>query len=189
MSKLRLGLDLDGVLYRWTDTARYLLQEHWAVDPGESQYFDWIKDNVPAHAWEWLWREGITEHGLFRYGSLYKGSREFLSRMTQYCDNVIITSRPASAALDTMDWLSYQRIPTSEVHIIGARQKKSTVEPKCDIYIDDATHNALDILENTEAPIIVPDRPYNQDLPSNPRVIRTKSWQQVEEALVNYYYA
>lgn len=165
--KLRLGQDLDGVIYRWSDTARYLLNEHRKEDPGESQNYDWIKNHITKESWDWLWSQGVRDHGLFRYGSLYKGTREFLQQMEPLCDIVIITSRPSSAVRDTMDWLAYQKLPISEVHIVGPEQKKSSITPQCDVYIDDAAHNCQDLIENTKGLVIMPDRPWNQGYSSD----------------------
>lgn len=189
MRKLRLGQDIDGVLYRWSDTARYLLKTHWDVDVEESTYYDYIKDHVSPEAWKWLWNEGVKNHGLFRYGSLYKGAREFLDRIQDYCDIVIITSRPASAVRDTMDWLSYQRIPTSEVHVVNPGQAKSDVHPHCDVYFDDAEHNAIDILSNTNSLFIMSDKPWNQKYWGDDltRFHRAYSWAHTEHILKAYH--
>lgn len=194
MRKVRFGLDIDGVLYRWSDTARYLLKTYCDVDPGESETWNWIKDHISREAWTWLWSQAIVEHGLFRYGSIYTGSREFLQRVEPYCDNVIITSRPALAVRDTMDWLSYQKVPTAEVHIISTLAK-SQVLPRCDLYIDDAEHNVVDLLKNTDADVILPDRPWNQSI-GNGVIIsgtsklsnetgfhRTFNWEEVENII------
>lgn len=184
LRRLRLGQDLDGVIYRWSDTARYLLDQHFGENPGESQNYNWIQDHVSKEAWDWLWKDGVTKHGLFRYGSLYKGSREFLDRIKDFCDIVVITARPASAVLDTMDWLAYQKLPISEVHIVGPRDSKATIKPECDVYIDDAAHNATDLLENTANSIIVmPDRPWNQEHIFSFRFHRTHNWEEIERVL------
>lgn len=161
MKKLRLGLDLDGVVYRWSDTANYLLKTYWDIDLTESTYWDYIKDNTSKEAWDWLWSDAITKHGLYRYGSIYKGMREFLGEIKEYCDIVVITSRPSSASQDTMDWLAFQKLPTNEVRILG-RQNKSDVQPQCDVYIDDAIHNCQDLMVNTKGLVIMPDHPWNQ---------------------------
>lgn len=183
--KVRLGLDLDGVIYRWGDTARYLLETYWNLSnvPLEGR----IENYIPQKANTWLWNEGVKKHGLFRYGSIYKGSREFLNRMEKYCDNIVITARPASAIPDTLDWLSYQKLPTAEIHILGPDQKKSSVKPRCDLYLDDASHVAEDLLQKTKATIILPDRPSNQDAPVNQRVVRTTSWEEIEEIIKAKY--
>jgi 5'(3')-deoxyribonucleotidase len=185
LKKIRLGLDIDGCLYRWSDTARYLLRTYKDNDPGESKTWDWIKDHLPREDWMWLWKDGVEKHGLFRYGSIYKGSREFLVNMQPYCDNVIITSRPPTAVQDTMEWLSYQRVPTSEVHIISSGLK-STVLPHCDVYIDDAIHNAEDLIQNTEALVFMPDRPWNKGF-KDKRLLKFYNWYELEQELLEIH--
>lgn len=184
--KVRLGLDVDGVLYRFQDTAIYLLETHRGakLSYDEWSHWDYPKDKITGRDWKWLWSEAITNHGLFRYGSIFKGSREFLTETAPYCDNIVITSRPSEAVQDTLDWLAYQKLPTAEIHILGSNQSKSKVKPRCDIYIDDATHNAQDLLERTTGKIILPDRPWNQDAPVSKRVFRTKNWNEVKEIIL-----
>lgn len=190
MRKVRVGLDLDGVIYKWQDTAIYLLDSQRKVSHityKDWGYWDYLKTEISDADWKWLWSDGVTNHGLFRYGSIFKGSREFLQRMESYCDNVVITSRPPSAVRDTMDWLSYQKVPTSEVHIISTTPK-SQVQPQCDVYIDDATHNCLDLLQHTEGEVVMPDRPWNQDFGDEPEGFhRTTSWEEIEKILISTY--
>lgn len=160
--KLRLGLDLDGVIYRWQDTAIYLLNTHRGTNISYDAWDHWgyLKDTISKQDWDWLWNEATRKHGLFRFGSLYKGSRELLDQLVDRYDIVVITSRQANAVHDTMDWLAYQKLPTTEIHILGS-QPKSSVQPECDVYIDDAIHNCEDLLNNTKGLVIMPDRPWN----------------------------
>lgn len=195
MRKVRVGLDVDGVLYRFTDTAAFLIKQHWDVElpaGGEWPTWNYVKDNVTPEIWKWLWSDAITEHSLFRYGSLYKGAREFLVHTEPYCDNIIITSRPPTAVQDTVDWLSYQRVPMSGIHILG-QEPKSSVQPQCDVYVDDALHNIQDLIENTTAHTIMPDKPWNQgtiyatlgiktDLIGR-TFTRTSSWEEIEDVI------
>ena len=163
--KVRFGIDIDGVIYRFADTANYLFKTHWGYDLGEWDNWDYPQKIVSPEAWKWLWSEGITKHGLFRYGSIYKGAREFLTNAAKISDIVVITSRPPLATLDTMQWLAYQQFPTNEVHIVRERsgQKKSDIVPHCDIYLDDGPHNIEDYYEKTDATILLIDRPWNQE--------------------------
>lgn len=185
MRKLRLGQDLDGVLYRWSDTARYLLKEYRNEEPGESLDYDWIKNHISPESWQWLWNEGVREHGLFRYGSLYKGAREFLNRIQEYCNIVVITSRPPDAVRDTLDWLTFQKIPTTEIHVVNPGQKKTGILPHCDVYFDDAQANADDVLVNTNSVFIMPERPWNATYTSIDftRFHKAYSWEHTESLL------
>lgn len=58
---MRLGIDIDGVLYHWSKTARYLLREVLPDSPytkegalgSESTYWNYIPDNVSPEHWKW----------------------------------------------------------------------------------------------------------------------------------------
>jgi uncharacterized HAD superfamily protein len=178
LKKLRLGLDLDGCLYRWGEF------------PGESLDYDWIKNHVTPESWQWLWTEGVEKHGLFRYGSLYKGTRQLLEVLEPLYDSVIITSRPSSAVHDTLEWLSFQKIPTSEIHVVGVGKPKSQIQPECDVYLDDAVHNCEDLLINTAGLVVMPDRPWNQKFEAGPwfdRFHRTYSVAHTKHVLETYH--
>src|SRR5260370_36566196 len=110
--KVRLMLDLDGIVYRWSDTSRYIItSEYPEIALGESTHWDYIKDELikqdRSEVWGWLWSDGVVKHGMFRYGSLYKGSRAALRRMNESGKvvNVVVTSRPETAVLDTEEWI------------------------------------------------------------------------------------
>src|SRR5688572_21456774 len=159
---MRIGLDLDGVVYNWDKTARYMLRTMRGYpkhDPrcGEDEEFDlvikprkgaypeypcsgcaplaypakhwdYIKDNVKPEDEDWLWRDGV-KLGLFRYGHLYSGAIEGVRELATIGDIVVITKRPKSAVQDTLDWLSYLKLPFAEIHMLhepGA--KKSAVK-------------------------------------------------------------
>ena len=201
MNKVRFGCDIDGVIYRWDDTARYLLNSHWGINYLEGVSLNWnhIHDQLKAHgdekAWLWLWSDGVAKHGLFRYGSIYKGAREFLMRVATKAEIVVITSRPPLATLDTMAWLAYQQFPTSEVHIVRERngQKKSDILPHCDVYLDDGPHNIKDLLEVTKAVTIMMDRPWNQEFQPPPLhsayFVRARGWDDIEREIDNAHAA
>lgn len=180
MSKPRFGLDLDGVVYKWDDTARYMLNLYCGEEVAESRSWDHIKDTVSPTSWTWLWSEGV-KLGLFRYGHIYKGAIEGVQQLGELTDLVVITSRPKSAVQDTLDWLGYNRFPVAEVHILGFDQKKSDVLPHCDFYLDDGAHNIDDLYDNTKGELLLWDRPWNQDHYRDPSIRRVSSWLEVIE--------
>ena len=65
---LRIGIDVDGVMYHWNKTARYMLRDVLPDSPytmdgpmgKESDEWDHVKDNVSDDHWRWLWTEGST---------------------------------------------------------------------------------------------------------------------------------
>lgn len=181
MSRPRIGLDIDGVVYKWSDTVRYLVQTHHGIDVGESTYWDYLKDVLPPHVWRWLWREGI-ELGLFRYGHLYRGAIEGVRELAAIGKVEAVTHRPEAAVEDTLRFLSYIELPLSGVHILTEQQPKSSVG--CDVYIDDAPHVAREVVGAGKRLVLV-DQPWNADafgsIPPHPtRAMRAFGWANAE---------
>lgn len=169
---MRIGVDLDGVGYAWDKTARFLLKWHHGWDLPESQTWDSIQEAVDKDAWQWLWSDAITKHGLYRHGHLLKGFKEAMDALDARHDVVILTARPSKARQDTLAWLSYHQIPTKEVHILGKEPKSSIA---CDVYIDDGPHNVVELVENRpEAKVICWSRPYNSAVTKYD--LRTNDW-------------
>jgi 5'(3')-deoxyribonucleotidase len=128
----------------------------------ESTHWNSIQDHVDKKHWQWLWGSGV-KNGLFRYGHLYKGSIEALRSLNEIGDVVIITHRPRSAVQDTLDWLSYLRLPFMEVHLLTNGEPKSSV-PHCDMYVDDKPDNIIDFTDNTKGLPLLWARGWNTDM-------------------------
>ena len=166
----RIGLDLDGVMYDFEGASRFLLREHFGVDvPKPSAYWnytkDWLADNGQPDAWEWLWTEGVR-NGLFRHGHMLSGAVRAVNKLVNDGHElVVITSRPATARVDTLMWLGFHAVAAAEVHMLGDFKKKSSVRPYCDVYVDDSAANAGDLLKNTPGTVLLWDRPWNQGTP------------------------
>lgn len=165
---MRIGLDIDGVMYKWDKTARYMLRDVLPNSPyketlqQESQYWDWIKKNVSAEHWEWLWNDGVRL-GLFRYGHLYPGTIQAVRKLAEIGDVVLITHRPRVAVTDTLAWLGLLNLPLSGLHLLTNSEPKSIVQPQCDVYLDDKPENIEDLRKNTTAYAYLMRRPWNQD--------------------------
>jgi uncharacterized HAD superfamily protein len=184
---MRIALDIDGVMYKWSDTVRFLVDWYFGIKLGESTHFDYIKDTLVAmdrkDVWDWLWKEGI-DLGLYRHGHLYKGAREAIIALDEEGHELsVITMRPKSALQDTIDWLSFHKFPISGIHVLsdtgkGAfKSRKSDIQPQADIYIDDSPQIAEDLMFNTNAFFVLMDRPWNQDINvGGGRSVRAYSW-------------
>lgn len=166
---MRIGIDIDGVLYQWDKTARYMLREVLPNSPykkdgplgKESTHWDYIKEHVDSDHWRWLWKEGV-ELGLFRYGHLYPGSIVAMRQLATLGELVLITHRPKQALNDTLAWLGYLDLPVAEFHFMNHEQPKSSVRPQCDVYLDDKIENCEDLAKNTKASLVaLMDRPWN----------------------------
>lgn len=165
MNRLRFGLDLDGVLADWHGAARFLLSHYWNLElpPVEKLFRTWDghREYITEEQERWLWTEGIRL-GLFRHLKVRKGAIEFCRRLEQLADIVIITKRPKLALQDTLDWLSFHRIPASEVHILAEKQSKADIP--VDIALDDNPENILDYLRTGRTFPILWLRPWNKHI-------------------------
>lgn len=199
---MRIGLDIDGVMYQWSRTARKILRDELPNDLGvepvytqegplgrESDNWDYISQNVDPEHWKWLWDRGVSEYGLFRYGFYYKDTPQAIRKLADYGDIILITHRPKTAVKDTLDWITYffRPLPLHGVHLLTSQEPKSGVKPECDIYLDDKPENIDDLAENTSAKCVaLMDREWNQHykMPWTPcengrsPIIRVKSWDQ-----------
>jgi uncharacterized HAD superfamily protein len=166
---MRIGLDIDGVLYSWEKTARYMLREVLPNSPytkdgplgHKSTHWNYIQENVSPQDWKWLWNEGVRL-GLFRHGHLFPGTIKCVRRLADMGDVVVITHRPKQAVEDTLAWLTYQRLPLAGVHILSGQEPKSSVKPLCNVYIDDKPENCDDLAMRTGASVFIMDREWNQ---------------------------
>lgn len=168
MARKRFGIDIDGVCYQWSKTARYMLREVLPNSPytkdgplgQESTHWNYIQDHVSPEHWAWLWNDGVRL-GLFRHGHLYPGAIEGIRKLADVGDVIIITHRPKSAVVDTLAWLAYQRLPLAGIHVLTNMEAKSGI--KCDVYIDDKPENCVDLSRNTSGRIFLMSRPWNAE--------------------------
>lgn len=180
---MKLGIDVDGVLYKWSKTARYLLREALPNSPykvaghplhTESTHWGYIEEHVSKAHWRWVWTEGVRL-GLFRHGHIIKGAMEGMRALADDGhDLFIITHRPKAAVTDTLQWLAFCDFKLAGVHILTDQQPKSTV--KCDVYVDDKPDNVEDLVANTDARLVALfDAPWNQGH-EEPGVTRVANW-------------
>src|SRR3990167_1953190 len=116
---MRIGVDLDGVCYKWSKTARYMLREMLPGSPytregpmgQEADGYDYIQRNIAPEHWKWLWTEGVRL-GLFRHGHIIKGAIEGVNALAaDGHDMIIVTHRPKAAVTDTLRWLAVADFP------------------------------------------------------------------------------
>lgn len=182
---MRIGIDIDGVMYQWTKTARYMLREVLPNSPytkdgplgRECTSWDYISDNISKEHLKWLFNDAVRL-GLFRHGHMYPGTIQSIRRLSEFAEIVVITHRPKQAVSDTMDWLSYQRLPVSGIHILTNQEPKSSVA-KCNVYLDDKPANCVDLL-STGGVVCMMDRPWNQD---SDFLNRVYSWRDFENVV------
>lgn len=179
--RLRVIIDLDGVIANFDDSARALLKQHRSVDVPPSKGWDHLQSYCSDDDWTWLWSTGI-DLGLFRSAVPYAGAEPALKALDHLVDMAFVTSRPPAATSDTLCWLGQHRFPVRELHIVHDRQK-SDILPQANVYIDDAPHVIEDLRKNTYGTVICFGRPWNRDVVSDSRldVHRINDWRSIVE--------
>lgn len=149
-------------MYHFQKTYCYMMNtmKGYNLDYEKWSGWDWpeTEGGVTNNDRLWIWSAGV-KLGLFRYGHLYRGTIEGVRSLSKLGDVVVITHRPETAVQDTLDWLSYLRLPFKEVHLLTQGQAKSQV--KCDLYVDDKPENCIDFAENTDGTPLLWLRPWN----------------------------
>lgn len=184
MSRPRIGVDLDGVVYDWQGAYTYLVNRHRGANLSTDLEWwdDWhapdryLTDDDLA----WVWGEGV-DLGLFRYGHVLKGAIDGLRDLAELGDVEVVTHRPREALRDTLYFVAGLPDVLSGVHFLTRAEPKSSVG--CDVYVDDAPHVALELW--TEArPCVLFDQPWNRHLPAaddRSLITRAYGWAQVPD--------
>src|SRR5262245_20228481 len=117
---MKVAVDLDGVLYEWSKTARYMLRHYKGYSKrrptgSESTSWDYIQGHIEKADWEWLWSEGI-DLGLFRYGHVVSGGQTGVRALREAGHSVeVLTHRPSESVPDTIAWLDLFQKPGAGV--------------------------------------------------------------------------
>ena len=159
---MKIAIDLDGVIYHWDKTARYMLRTQRGCKGlnKPSPHWNYIEEQVSEDDWEWLWTEGVRL-GLFRYGHLITGAIEGVRALaTAGHTLVVVTHRPVYAVKDTVDFLSYIDLPFDGYHILSNGEPKSTV--RADVLIDDKPSNVIQWASQYRNALIF-SQPWNQN--------------------------
>jgi 5'(3')-deoxyribonucleotidase len=144
--KLRLGIDLDGVVADFNDgwTTRYNrdFPDKLDRDLKAEDVVEWDAPTTLSHfpnmSAFWTWAETCAEgRSLFHGLDPYEGALDALHQLRGDGHHlVILTTKPHFSIHDTYDWLARHKIPSTEIHILA---DKTQVD--CDVYLDDADHN------------------------------------------------
>lgn len=159
---MKVGLDLDGVVYWFTKAANEAIMTRGYPDIGEWQGWNHGKEFVTDEDWRWLWNQGTSI--VFRAdGPAYQGAQGFMRRLALEHELIICTHRPKRVAPATYAWIAATRCQAGEVHVLDHNIPKSTVWDVCDVCIDDKPETCDDLLGNTGAHVFCPRRDWNRD--------------------------
>jgi len=145
---VRLGIDLDGVVADFSTgwMGFYNDQHGTALVPEMLTGWDAIPQltHFADMAEFWEWSKDLDGASLFRNLETYPGVVDKMWELTKEgFELVIITTKPLFAIHDTFAWLSDNRIPTREVHMIEHKWKVDV-----EVYLDDSPHMVPGLLKH-----------------------------------------
>jgi FMN phosphatase YigB (HAD superfamily) len=165
---MRVGLDLDGVLYNFGDSCKRYLDHigkgHlWKSGPTPDPYWEWYKD------WGWSSDEFVqfcndgVDAGFIFSGPTRPGATEAVDAVVEQGHEIIIItdrqfgSSPINSHRATADWLEEHQIWFDELWFSADKTCTQT-----DIFIEDKWQNAV-ALEAAGTPCVLINRPWNKD--------------------------
>lgn len=138
MNKLRLGIDLDGVVADFTRGWMGFYNPEFGTSLQVEDSVSWNGLIDLTHFKDmgefWKWSSDLDGRSLFWHLETFPGAVEALESLDAAGHKIVIlTTKPDFAVHDTLEWLARHRLPTTEIHIL---EDKWTVE--CDVYLDDS---------------------------------------------------
>ena len=180
---MRLGIDLDGVV---ADFNKGWIDQYNAEFDGDIAHdavTTWSGmiglTHFPDMGAFWDWAQDFGNGSLFRHLDTYPEAVPTLNRLAHAHDLVIITTKPDWAVHDTLAWISDNRLPTREAHVVRMDAPKWVVN--CDVYLEDAPHHLAELARERPNSLVVRYiRPWNQALKG---VQDVASWEEFEQLI------
>lgn len=169
---MRVGIDIDGVLFPWDEAANEALMERFGIpDPGPHRYWNWLEDRVTPEQWAWLWSAEGQDVVFSQVARVYASAVSSFNAILKNPANRVhfVTHRdPRRTALWTAEFLQHHfgGHPWAGLHVLQNAVPKHTLA-EWDVFIDDKVETVLAMLEHTRAQVFVPARPWNEEL-ANP---------------------
>jgi uncharacterized HAD superfamily protein len=173
-----IALDVDGVLYRWTESAidTFHALRGLEIPQPEGESYD-LKDWVTKDDWHWLWNSRAPRRRCFGTGRPYADGVRAAWELEKLTRVILMTSRPANVIDVTMRWASAQHLrPHALVHVPGVKKWQHEFIRDCKLFIDDKPENALGVRDELGIPVFVPRRTYNGVLDGEPGIVVFNDW-------------
>lgn len=138
--RLRLGIDLDGVVADFTTGWMHFYNTAYGTELRVEDSVSWnglidlTHFNNMGEFWDWA--SDLEGRSVFSHLEPFPGAIEALNSLADDGHHIaVLTTKPDFAIHDTFEWLARYKLPTTEIHIL---EDKWRVE--CDIYLDDSPH-------------------------------------------------
>lgn len=163
---MRVGVDIDGVLFPWDDVARQALQSKFGIHTRASTHWYDLRDTVDPKAWRWLWTREGQDYVFGTTGAVYMDAVIAVDTLLHLGHEVhFVTHRdPRRTLHHTADFLGrhFQTGPRwAGVHSVKNTTKKWNLG-HWDVFIDDKPETALAMAEREAGMVFAPLRPWNR---------------------------
>ena len=171
-----LGLDLDGVVFNYTDALRKVAMRELGLPESsfpDPEFYSLVKSGWPFESedhFREVHRRGV-DSDMFLHAEVYPNAAEALWQLSDEGIHIrVITHRfinkgsHAAAASQTVAALENANIPYRDLCIIAAKDSVGV-----DALIDDSPYNITDVTA-AGTPVFVFDQQYNRAFPDLPRL-------------------
>lgn len=160
---MRLGIDLDGVVCDFPVWANSFLASRLNVKPIPVSRWDWYKDygdGVDA-VWDHIWSDEVPHNEFFLNVPEAPGAIDGLMKLRGGGHQLVfITARPATGAVDTVEWL--KRRDLDGHHLLFAPDSKTKQFTDTDILLDDKGDTVFRHLQLGKSSVLF-KRPWNRE--------------------------
>ena len=132
---MRIGLDVDGVVYDWDSSVRRILKMTYDLDIGVSRSWDHIDSRCTPEQWSSLW-SGYPLMDMFTRGFYYPGAITAVETLALDHEVFFITAAPpAVRKARGISLFSDFRGINGVIFVDPGSDDKTLL--KCDLYVDD----------------------------------------------------
>ena len=166
MSKLEVGIDVDGVLRDFASSLINVYKKHYTgheVTPVSRWNKYRVEGYFPIGKDIYKFFQTSFPNEIYTHAQPYPGAKKFMDELKSKYDVYIITQQPTDHIAGLTDkWLRYHNLDTGKIIFT---QDKSRYQ--FDLVLDDCTDNLEAITLKESALAVAMDRPWNQDWKNN----------------------
>lgn len=176
---MRLIVDLDGVVFNFTESLKHYLVDALGVDPErlkDTTCWNFFKDDWGYELEEYLQfcHDGVDAGYVFRQGPTWEGAIEGLHSLKSRGHEIVYAtdrSFGSRSPQNTIEWLNEHGVGSGFMHGILFSADKTLIHG--DILIEDRDKNYLEVEEAGNALPVMMTRPWNLHVENARRV---ESW-------------
>lgn len=165
---MRVGFDIDGVLYPWADAAAEAAMDHFGLpDPRPMSYWSAYRETMGKTAWNWLWTAEGQNRTFEKAHLVHDGAITAVRSIGRMGHEVhFVTHRdPLRTAVHTAKFLRahFSTFQWAGVHVVRNSVKKADLM-EWDVFVDDKVETCLEMVEAGVGHVFAPARPWNEEL-------------------------